>query len=193
MQWLTTTLVLDKLHQSEPEAWEVFVQRFRQPVVRFALDMGLPEAEAEDAAQEALATFLTAYREGRYDRGRGRLHSWLFGIAQRTIQSRRRDLARDRRRTPAALQTAAWDALPQAGAQASWDRSWQQAVFDQCLAQVRAELEPRTVQAFELVALREVPAQEAASQLGMTRNAVFLAKHRVLKRIRELQQEIEEV
>ncbi|MCK4872420.1 MAG: RNA polymerase sigma factor [Phycisphaerales bacterium] len=193
MQWVTTTLVLDRLQDSEDEAWETFVHRFRQPVVRFAREMGLAADDAEDAAQDALTAFLVAYRAGKYDRGKGRLHSWLFGIAQRTILDRRRRLAKEHRRAPLAQQTAIWDAIPQKAVRMTWDRSWQQAVFDQCLAQVRVELEPKTIQAFELVALRDVPAEEAAEELGMTRNAVFLAKHRVLKRIRELQIEIEAV
>ncbi len=193
MHWVTTTLVLDRLQDSEDEAWETFVCRFRQPVVRFARDMGLAEEEAEDAAQETLTSFLKAYRDGKYDRGKGRLHSWLFGIAQRTVLHRRRSLAQEHRRSPIGLRTVVWDTIPEDQVQVSWDKSWHQAIFDQCLEQVRLELEVQTVQAFELVALREVPAQEAAAQLGMTRNAVFLAKHRVLKRIRELQQELEAV
>jgi RNA polymerase sigma factor (sigma-70 family) len=193
MHWVTTTLVLDRLQDSEDEAWETFVCRFRQPVVRFARDMGLAEEEAEDAAQETLTSFLKAYRDGKYDRGKGRLHSWLFGIAQRTVLHRRRNLAKEHRRSPIGLRTVVWDTIPEDQVQVSWDKSWHQAIFDQCLEQVRLELEVQTVQAFELVALHEVPAQEAAAQLGMTRNAVFLAKHRVLKRIRELQQELEAV
>ena len=55
------------------------------------------------------------------------------------------------------------------------------------------ELEPNTVQAFEQTAIRNRPASEVAAELGMSRNAVFLAKHRVLKRVRELQEQIESV
>jgi len=194
MQWLTTTLVLERLRSADDDAWNMFVARFRQPVVRFAADLGLPPHEAEDAAQETLAEFLRTYREGRYDREKGRLHSWLFGIARRVALNRGRKLARQQQRSPAGQRTGFWDDIPDdAQLQQTWDRSWQTSILEQCLRRVRADLEPRTVEAFELVALQERPAADVADELGMSRNAVFLAKHRVLKRIRELQEEIENI
>jgi DNA-directed RNA polymerase specialized sigma24 family protein len=59
------------------------------------------------------------------------------------------------------------------------------------MEQARAEVEPRTFEAFELAAIRDVPADQIADELGMTRNAVFIAKHRVLKRIANLRREYE--
>lgn len=194
MHWVTTTLVLEKLKNADEEAWNLFVGRFRRPVVKFAHDLGLAPHEAEDAAQEVLAQFVTAYREGRYDRNQGRLHSWLFGIAHKTVLNRRRTLAREQRRSPAGQRTAFWDAIPgEEEARQSWDKSWQQAVLDHCMTQVRAELEPKTVQAFELFAMDGRPASDVAAELEMSSNAVFLAKHRVLKRIRELRDQIDDV
>ncbi|MDY7108719.1 MAG: sigma-70 family RNA polymerase sigma factor [Planctomycetota bacterium] len=194
MQWVTTSLILKQLLGDEPDTWEVFVARFRQPVVAFARDQGLPTEEAEDAAQETLAAFLRAYREGRYDRDKGRLHSWLFGIAHRVVLNRRQKLARDRQRQPIAARTAFWEAVPaDDDARRSWDDSWREAMFDQCLQQVRTELEPKTMLAFEAYALNGRPASDVARELEMSRNAVFLAKHRVLTRIRELRDQLETV
>jgi len=194
MQWLTTSLVLERLRDDEAGTWALFVHRFRQPVVMFARDLGLPLDEAEDAAQETLKEFVTAYRQGKYDRNRGRLRSWLFGIAHRVVLNRRRLLARDRKRQPAGQRTAFWDALPaEELAYKSWDEHWQRAVFTQCMQQVQTELDPKTVRAFELFAMNGRPASDVAADLGMSRNAVFLAKHRVLKRIRQLRDQIDDV
>ena len=194
MQWVTTSVILSQLQDDEPRTWDAFIARFRRPIVSFARAQGLPEEEAEDAAQETLSAFLRAYREGRYDRGGGRLHSWLFGIAHRVVLNRRRTLARERQRQPIAARTAFWDAVPaEEAVRRSWDDSWHQAIFDQCLQQVRAELQPKTVLAFEAYALNGRPASDVARELEMSRNAVFLAKHRVLTRIRELRDELETV
>jgi DNA-directed RNA polymerase specialized sigma24 family protein len=48
------------------------------------------------------------------------------------------------------------------------------------------------VEAFELFAKDGLSAQEVAEQLGMTTNAVYLAKQHILKRIRELLPYMEE-
>ena len=47
-------------------------------------------------------------------------------------------------------------------------------------------LAPATYQAFELVALEGVSAAEAAKLTGLSRNAVYLARKRVVERLQEL-------
>ncbi len=192
MQWVTTTVVLENLRNADEPAWGQFVNRFRGPIIRFACDLGMTADQAEDVAQETLMDFVRAYRSGQYDRNKGRLSSWLFGIAHRRILNAGRKLAHQPRTTPAAGRTAFWANLPDEHAvRQSWDVSWERAVLDQCLEQARAEVEPRTIRAFELFAIENRSAVEVAEELGMSRNAVFIAKHRVLKRVLELKQQFE--
>jgi RNA polymerase sigma-70 factor (ECF subfamily) len=65
-----------------------------------------------------------------------------------------------------------------------WDREHDQHVLRQLLAKVRPHFAPETWQAFQQVALEGVPADEVAKDLGMSLNAVFIAKSRVLNRLR---------
>jgi RNA polymerase sigma-70 factor (ECF subfamily) len=193
MAWMTTTRLLDDLRESDEAAWQRFVERFRQPIVRFARDLGMTGDDAEDIAQETLVDFIRAYRAGQYDRDKGRLRAWLFGIAHRRVLNARRRLARAPHTVPPGQRTALWSTLPDDDvARRSWDVSWQQCILDQCIKQVRTEVEPSTIRAFELFAIEGQPAAEVARTLGCSRNAVFIAKHRVLKRVVELRREIEE-
>ena len=192
MEWVTTTVVLERLARDDSSAWESFVERFRLPVERFVREFGLSADEAEDVAQETLSTFVLAFRDRKYDRNRGRLRSWLFGIARRTALRSRRLAARRRQVTPNVQKTGFWDDVPDvAASRRSWDRSWDEAVFQLCLDRVRSEVQTGTMRAFEAVALEQRQPADVARELGMTSNAVFIAKHRVLKRIRELQQKFE--
>ena len=50
---------------------------------------------------------------------------------------------------------------------------------------VQAEFEDRSWQAFWRTTVDEVPTEQVASELGMSVNAVRLAKSRVLRRLRE--------
>ena len=50
---------------------------------------------------------------------------------------------------------------------------------------LRKEFEERTWQAFWQVAVEERPPSDGASELGMSVNAVYLAKSLVLRRLRE--------
>lgn len=73
----------------------------------------------------------------------------------------------------------------------TWDGAWERFVLERCVERLRGELNPQTFSAFELTSLRGVPPEEAARQLGITRNAVFFARHRALRRMGELRTEFE--
>jgi DNA-directed RNA polymerase specialized sigma24 family protein len=65
-------------------------------------------------------------------------------------------------------------------------------ILQRALAIVRDEsaFDDRTYQAFELVALRAVPAAEAATQCGMSTEQVYVARSRVTRRLRGLVEEM---
>ncbi len=193
MEWMTTTTILEKLRDfGDTSAWSRFVDRFRAPLLSFARRYGLADAECEDAVQQIMLAFAEAHRDGRYDRSKGRLSSWLFGIAFRQIADRRRKLAR-RGESPAAdEQTAFWANVPgEPEAEAAWEREWQQAALDAAMAQAQREIGGPTFRAFELIVRQGRTPDQAAAELGMSRNAVYVAKHRVLKRLTELMTEFE--
>ena len=196
MDWVTTsTLLRDLRDEGEDAAWEGFVLRFRRPVADFARSLGLSPSDAEDVAQETLLAFADGLRGGAYDRDKGRLSKWLFGIAYRQV-------LRERRRRARGAVTVSpgdgdgsslWAALPDdAEVGALWDRRWEQAILEQCLARVRSEVKPTTYRAFELVVLADCPAPRAAEALGVDVATVYNAKHRILKRIRELTARLDE-
>ena len=196
MDWHTTSTILSGLRNYDNAvAWRQFDARFRRPIISFARRLGLSEPDAEDVAQETLAEFASAYRDGRFDREKGRLSHWLFGIAYRQALSGRRQYQRRAAKAGVALaETTFWQQVPDADtASRSWDQEWEQALLQQCLDQVSREVETVTLQAFQLVVGQEQPPATAALELGVPIKTVYNAKHRVLKRIRELRTALESV
>lgn len=187
---MTTSHLLDGLKDPANKViWQAYVERYRPLVIQYGIRLGLSPTDAEDAAQLSLIEFCTSYQADKYDRTRGRLRDWLFGIARNQVLNyRRRQVARG----PILIGdgssgTDFFNALPDEDNMAkAWDEEWRQAVMRQCLAAVRTEVEARTFEAFELFALQDQPAEKVAAKLGITANAVFGAKRRVLRRIREL-------
>ncbi len=193
--WLTTSTVLDGLCDFDDRAtWERFAERFHKPIVSFGKGMGLSAAEAEDAAQETLLAFAKSLRNGRYDRSKGRLSKWLFGIAYRQALNARRARGRGPVRPAGGGMTSIIAAIPdKTRACDTWDAEWERTVLDRCIKQVRREVAKNTFCAFDLVVRKNKSADEAAESLGMSRAAVYTAKHRVLKRVRELRPQFEDV
>lgn len=189
-EWTTTTstdLLIGLKEAGNSTAWGQFVHRYRQPILRCAAGQGLSPHDSEDVAQRALTAFSNAYQAGNYNRERGRLRDWLFGFVRIEIKNCRRQQARH-----AAGDAEIGDPADEDRLSALWEQEWRQAVLQHCFEVVRREVQTQTFQAFELFALQGLAAREVAQRLGVSENAVFGAKRRVLRRIRELLPQAEE-
>ncbi len=194
MNWITTSTILQNLTDcANHAAWDRFNRRFTGPIVRFGRQMGLTEADAEEAAQETLLAFAEGYRKGRYDRTKGRLSRWLFGIAFRQALSKKRSVVRRTAQTNAPVDSTFWDGLAgEESAATVWDKEWQESILQICLGRVREQVEPATYRAFELVMRDGQTPKQAADLLGVPVKAVYNAKYTVLTRLRSIKAEVEE-
>jgi len=189
----TTTALLHGLLDPDGEQhWLELDARFR-PILRgFAMKLGLCEADADDVTQEALARFVKHYREGKYDRSRGRLSSWLIAIAQNCARDLHRSRAgkRELRGESAIVDLPDNDAL-----ETLWDHECRRVLLDHALRELRdcTRLEQRTIGAFERLALQQRQPAEIAEELGMSLDSVYAAKNRCLSQLREILARLNEV
>jgi RNA polymerase sigma factor (sigma-70 family) len=189
-EWVTTTTVLERLRSDDPAAWQRFVVRFRAPVSRFAASMGLGSEAADDATQDTLDAFLAAFRDGRYDPAQGRLSAWLFGFARKVVLGARRDRGRDRGR--AAQDTGFWQRVPdEQDPEEVWNDLWEKSVMEACLERLEQEIGATAFRVFSALAMENRSGAEVAKEMGMSRNAALVAKHRALKRLQRLRAEYE--
>jgi RNA polymerase sigma factor (sigma-70 family) len=195
MDWVTTSTVLDRLRRNDDRSmWDRFMTRFQRPIRALAMKLGLSSAEAEDVVQETLVAFLEGFRAGKYRREVGRLSSWLFGIAYRQAANARRRRAGAKEKPVAGdNRTAFWDHVPEeSDVSQAWDLEWERAMLESCLECAKAEVAPTTYRAFEMIVREGRSPDDAARETGLSRDAVYVAKHRMLKRLAELTKEFEE-
>jgi RNA polymerase sigma-70 factor (ECF subfamily) len=192
---VTSTSLLDGLLDPQNDrVWTEFFERYGPIVHAFARKLGLRDHEAEDAVQETMVTFVTKYREGAYDREKGRLRSWLCGLAHHKIlhlhdrrQRRERQAGGPSRRSPSL------ESIPDSNDAAEiWEAEWRHAVVRHCLDLIRDETDPVRLRAFELYTLQGWSADDVAAELGISRNMVYLSKSRVLARVSELRKTIDQ-
>src|SRR5262245_46554274 len=82
-QTITTTELLEGLRSaSHKTAWRTLDARMRPVLVGVTRRLGLSLDQAEEVAQAALAEVFEGYQQGRYQRGKGRLRSWVVAIAR---------------------------------------------------------------------------------------------------------------
>jgi len=194
-RWVTTTQLLDGLRTTnDTSAWSQFCNHFQPVVVQFAKQLGLSAVDAEDAAQETMATFFKVFSSGRYDPRKGRLSSWLFGVANRVILNLRGHRPLERLVADETTGTSFWDLVQDDhSTRQTWETEWRQMVLKKCLEQVQREFDARVFRAFELYAIRGISVEGVCNELGMSGNAVYIAKSRILARLRRLAEQFEQL
>lgn len=187
----TTTDLLDGLaEERREEVWEEFDQRYRPILINVARRMGLRDEDARDVAQDTLVRFLVAYREGKYDREKGRLRAWLIGIARYRIMEARRSRAREDRHRGASVVESVED---EGVLHEAWEREQRDHLLRLAFERLRTKtrMSETTIKAFEMLTLQGRATGEVAEALGMSAHDVYLAKSRCLKRFREILSELE--
>jgi RNA polymerase sigma-70 factor (ECF subfamily) len=189
------SLLLRVRDSQDRDAWNHFVEAYTPLVFNFCRSRGLQSADAADVAQDVMTSAASALPRFEYEPGRGRFRDWLY----RVTRSKVANFHRRRGREPAGSgETDVHDMLQSQpdpaddAAAGEWERSWQQHVFDRAAAQVRDEFQPATWKAFWATAVENRPPQEVAAELGLSTGAVYIAKSRVLSRLREIVGQIDE-
>jgi len=181
----TTTLLLDGLFDPQNQAvWESFDARYRPIILAFAQRLGLSPHDAADIAQESLARFVQAYRDGKYDRSRGRLRSWIISI----VRYRVADLRRANAARPMRGESALGDPPSDDEMFALWEREHRAAMIREALRALRetSRFGETTIRAFEQFVLEQRPAADVAGELSLTAHDVYMAKNRIAERLREI-------
>ncbi len=182
----TSASLLDRLRVSpDADAWARLVAIYT-PLIRAWLSrLGLSGADADDVTQNVLMVLVRRLGEFERQPRAGAFRRWLRTITVNCL----RDFWRAERNRPRGGATAQelLEQLegPESGLSLQWDREHDQHVTRQLLEMIRPRFEAGTWEAFRRTALAgETPAEVAAS-LGVTVNAVFIARSRVLARLRE--------
>ena len=165
-------------------SWVEFCGRYAPVIVGFARNMGKPSQEADDVLQEVLLAFFQVSPRFEYDPAKGRFRGYLKLITRRAVAESARRAGR------AGIPSEDLDYGTAAEQDELWDRLWAEQLFERALEEARAKFEPKTIEAFELFARRDVPADEVAKRLGMSVNSVHHAKSRVMKVIQETVEQI---
>ncbi|MCH7814712.1 MAG: sigma-70 family RNA polymerase sigma factor [Planctomycetes bacterium] len=159
-------------------SWEEFDAIYRPLLLRYALARGLGREQAEEIAQTCMASIASGIQD--FQR-RVSFRGWLRGMVDHKVA----DHFRKHRRETAA---GTGDFDQQEGTEENpaliWERQWNRTHLLYCLNQVRREVAPMTYQAFELYVLQQRPVKEIVERLDMTANQIYLAKHRVIARLK---------
>ncbi len=167
-------------------AWQRMILLFTPPVYGWVRAAGLAEHDARDVVQDVfLGVFQNAKGFNR-DRPGATFRGWLRRITQYKIA----DFRRKQNNRPIAIggsDAHIWfngqeDSCDEEDCRES---GFEGGVVRRCIELLHDEFEPKTWLAFEAIAVEGLSAGEVSAKLGMSVGAVYVAKSRVLKRLRE--------
>ena len=162
------------------DAWQEFVDIYEPFVLRFARRQGLQDADARELVQEVFLGVAKAVSRWQPDESRARFRTWLFRIAKNqvvTLTSRRRAL-------PAA-DSDVLDAIVDREVPQAEEQAYRQEVFRWASQRVRESVQPNTWHAFWETSVAGRPVMEVAQELGISRGQVYVARSRIVAKLRD--------
>jgi RNA polymerase sigma factor (sigma-70 family) len=183
----TPVSLLDRLRERPADSdWRRWTELYR-PLIHHWLRQRLQHPDADDVTQEVVLVVLRELPRFRHNGRSGAFRKWLRLVTVHRL----REFVSARPTRPEAPGGSDWEAALQAlqddGSQLSraWDEDHDRFVMRRLLALLEPEFEASTWQAFYQVAIEGRPAEEIAAALGLSLNAVRIAKSRVLRRLRQ--------
>ena len=184
----TSASLLGRLREAADQAaWERFVDIYGPLIYRWLRDKGLQDQDAQDVAQEVMLTVMREMPKFHYDPKLGSFRGWLRGVVSHQALM----FWRSRHGKPAGAGGSEFEhqlenlARSDSVAAQRWDEEHNRFVAGRILALIQAEFEPTSWQAFWRVVVDGEKASAVAAALGISVNAVYLAKSRVLRRLQE--------
>lgn len=184
---LTRASLLVRLRDpNDAGAWTEFVRLYAAVIYGFARKRGLQDADAADLMQEVLRSVAGAVGRLEYDPTKGTFRGWLYSITRNKVYN---FLEAGRRQARGTGDSNAHQRLVETPGRPAdsgeWDREYERKAFAWAADRVKGEFQPSTWQAFWGTAVDGQSAKDVGQKLGLSPGAVYVAKSRVLARLKE--------
>lgn len=180
------SLILRLKNREDLDAWQQFAEIYQPLVFRLARRKGFQDSDAADVAQEVLLRVANAVERWDPD-GHGSFRGWLYRIARNFMIN---FLQSHQRRPIAGGSDAVLELLdnhpdPNSLESKAFDEELEQQVFAWASERIRPSFKTNTWDAFWATAVEGRPADAVAIELGISVGAVYIARSRVIQKLKE--------
>jgi len=172
--------LLERLKQPmAQDAWARFVNLYTPLLFYWARRLGLQEPDAADLVQDVFTVLLKKLPDFNYKPDQS-FRGWLRTVLYNKWRKKKPGPGQPSTGTAGLSEVADPEQAADIG-----DAEFQQQLTVRALQLMQAEFQPATWKACWETVVCSRPAAEVARELGMSVNAVYLAKSRVLRRLRQ--------
>ena len=179
------SLLLRLRGERDERAWAEFLLLYEPLVLRLMRRRGLQESDARDTTQQVLLRISVAIERYQPDGAEASFRRWLFRVARNVVvtfltrQSLRAEVLDDRQIEEVL------DATLAANAESDlFDAEYRQQVLAWATEQVRCEFRDSTWQAFVETSINGRAIAEVARELKLSPGSVYVARSRIIARLR---------
>lgn len=181
MHTTSPTLLRRLQDAADREAWERFVEIYTPMLYRWARASGLSDQDGSDLLQDVFVLLFAKFPKFDYDPQKGRFRGWLRTVLTNKLREKRRS----RRATMAESQQSVLDLEDDNGVVPFWENEYRDQLIQQAMRVMQRDFERSTWKACWETAFHGRPAAEVAVELGLSPGAVYVARSRVLRRLRQ--------
>ncbi|NUN97156.1 MAG: sigma-70 family RNA polymerase sigma factor [Candidatus Omnitrophica bacterium] len=190
----TRQSLLARIHDPQDrEAWAEFVELYTPFVYNLVRRRGLQPADAADVTQDVMRSVFSSLGRFQHNQRPRSFRTWLVTIARRRLSDFR---SRQGKQIPGSGNTGIMGLLHEqsvsADEEAEIEREYQQRLFQWAVDQIRHDFRDSTWQAFWRTYVDGESCESVAEQLQLSREAVYMARSRVLSSLRKRIREVEE-
>lgn len=171
---------------ADASSWRKLLDLYTPLIRRWARPLMYQPDDLDDLVQEVFATLVRELPRFHHNRRIGAFRSWLRTITVHRLRVAWQKQA-EARGAGALAPPAQLEQLedPRSPLSLAWDEEHDRHVVQVLLQSIRLEFQTDTWRAFEATVCNGISTDEVAAELGLTPNAVLIAKSRVLKRLRQ--------
>jgi RNA polymerase sigma-70 factor (ECF subfamily) len=183
----TNPSLLTRASQGSEQAWQTLEGVYRPMIHQMLRSCGVVPQDVEDLTQEVMVKLFKDLHTFKHNGRPGAFRTWLRVVTSNCA----REIWRSRRLRPQALGDSEFQRLvdeleqPDSELARRWDRDHDAHVLRCLLKDLGSEFEPTTLLAFRRLTLEGATPQQVAEETGMNLGAIYMAKSRVLRRLRE--------
>src|SRR5688572_27107799 len=184
----TSRSLIRRAAANDPVAWQRLSQVYGPLVYQWCRHCGLQPDDAADVVQEVFRSLARSLNTFRQEQPGDSFRAWLWTIIRNKIRDHHRRGHRQPQAFGGSTAQQEFQQLPELAPDDSDEAQRQQVrseLAQRALSLMQQDFEERTWQAFWKTAVEQKTAPQAAEELGTSVAAVYMAKSRVLRRLRE--------
>ncbi len=179
----TSLSLLQRAQQREDAAWTQLAELYGPLIYRWCRRWGLSTTDAADLCQEAFHAVIKALSKFEHRGEKGAFRAWLKTISRNKVNDWRRKTSREPVRQAAPIDDIAVsdDEHDEDPTEARTESTM---LYRRACAMIQRDFNETTWRAFWETTIESRMVGEVAIELGITPNAVYIARSRVLTRLR---------